>query len=84
MTRAPSTSMPASISPCALWPIPIDEQTSQWGRAVRLCGIDEMLNAEVQRLAADARIGPFDALKRILGGAAAPGVLGTESPTIPA
>lgn len=47
------------------------KQIAQWNNAVTAYGIDKSFDAAVKKISADEGIGPFDAFKLILGGAAA-------------
>lgn len=51
------------------------KQIAQWGNMVTTYGIDKNFDAAVRKIAADENIGPLDAFKLIIGGAAAAGAI---------
>jgi hypothetical protein len=57
-------------------------QIAQWNDLTTRYGIDKNFKAAMEKLAADEGIGPLDALKMALGGAAAIGGIATANPAL--
>lgn len=57
-----------------------DEQIVKWQEATKAYGIDKQFQSAIEKIAADEGIGPFEAFKMVLGGAAAVGGLVAGGP----
>ncbi len=60
----------------------VNLQIAQWNDMTTRYGIDQNFKAAMEKIAADQKIGPLDAMKMVLGGAAAVGGVMTANPAL--